>query len=915
MGFLLSFPRVIAGRLLFCLAALITGAADGQQPGSYLYLDGLVVDPSGARVPHAAVSVLGPSVHVDTETNDVGEFSVPLHDGDYEVIVDATGFRRIKTEVGHSQLESRRRINIHLAIATKDEKIDVDRDGSSTASGDNQSATVLSARELMSLSGDEGTFQKELLALAGGAGGVPNIYVDGFSGSKIPPRSSILSVRISHDPYSAQYDALGFGRIEVETKAGGAKLHGAVGVSGTQQALNGQDPFTPTPQPTYYVLNTDANLSGPIDHKSTFFVSGVYNDQQNNASVNALIPTLYSAAVPAPQSTASATARGDRQFSQRNMLSARYQFDRVSLTNGGVGQLVLPSQGHASTATTQTLQLSQQSIVNARTVNQVRFEYIRSRLDQHPEQTATGPCTSPLTPSCTVIVQGSFSGGGDPAGALNDHRDHLEAEDFLSLELHSHFVRAGIRYRWTRESNTSAAAFNGQFVFTSLTNYSAGQPSQFNLTTGDARASAATGDLGIYGEDEWKVRKDLTLNYGLRLESQTGIADHVDSAPRIGLAWAPRHGQAKTPILTLRGGAGVFFDRFPVENLLTTEHENGIREQSGYVTDATTLHQIYKYGFTAATLTSAQAMIYRVDPHLKVAHDVIGTLSAERRLGHYGSVTATYLWARGVHQYLSENANAPLPGTGVRPFGGTTNIYQFASAGIEKDQAGLVSWRLTPVPRLVIYGLYDAQDKKGSAQSSTTFASNSYNIGQDFGRQSAGRRQMLYSGALVTLPWGLSATGYFSWLSVQPFDITTGTDLNGDTLYNDRPSFATSASPTASVVATRWGTFNTNPLAGETIIPVNYGTAPGLFYLSTSITRAFTLGSHLEGTGKTAKRTGGVQLNFTVEADNLTNNVNAAPPVGVLNSSLFGKSLAQDPTFAATSAANRILFLRTNFSF
>jgi hypothetical protein len=522
-----------------------------------------------------------------------------------------------------------------------------------------------------------------------------------------------------------------------------------------------------------------------------------------------------------------------------------------------------------------------------------------------------------------VIVQGSFNGGGDPQGVLNDHRDHLQGEDSLSLDLRSHFLRTGVRYRWTRESNTSTAAFNGQFIFSSLADYTAAQPqpSQFNLTVGDPRASAATGDLGVYIEDEWKVRKDLTLDYGLRLESQSAIDDHLNAAPRFGIAWAPHRGRARTPILTLRGGAGVFFDRFQVDNLLTTEHENGIREQSGYITDPATLKVIYACGFTAPTcaspvpLTSAQPMIYRVDPNLKVAHDDIATLSAERRLGHYGTVGATYLWARGVHQYLSENANAPQPGTGLRPFGGNTNVYQFASPGIEKDQVGELTWRLTPTPKLMIYGLYVAQSRQGSAQGATVFASNSYNVGQDFGRLPAGRRQQLFSGAILTLPWGLSASEYFSWQSGVPFNITTGTDLNGDTLFNDRPSFATSASPAASVVVTRYGTFNTTPVAGEAIIPINYGTAPGLLYLSTSLTRAFTLGGHTTGTGKSAKHEGGVQLSFTVEANNLTNNVNAAPPVGVLNSTLFGKSLAQDPTFAATSAANRILFLRTNLSF
>lgn len=906
---------MVAGCRTASLVFLLCSVASGQQIANTFRLSGEVTDPSGARVPHAAIAILGPSVHINSETDDVGTFAIPLADGSYQLIIEAAGFRRIRAEVSRERLESGQPLAIHLAIATRDEHIIVDDEGVDSTSASDQSAVVLQARDLMALSADEGTFQKQLLAFAGGLSGTADIYVDGFKVDKIPPKSSILNVHINRDPYSARYDSLGFGRIEIETKAGGQKLHGSAGIAGTQQSLNARDPFTPEPQPPYYVLNLDGNLSGPMDRKSTFFAGGVYNDQQNNASVNALTPTLFSMAVPNPQTTGSATVRADRQFSQRNLMNVRYQLDRVALSNGGVGQLVLPSQGFASTSTTQTFQLSHEAIPNARVVNQLRLAYGRTRLDQRPEQTATGPCTGPQIASCSVIVQGSFYGGGDPTGVLDDHREHIEAEDFVSIDWRSHFLRAGMRYRWLREANTSTSAFNGLFVFPSIASYTAAQPSQFNLTVGDPTASASTTDLAFYVEDEWRARKDLTLNYGLRFETQTAIPDHFDPAPRFGIAWAPHRGQAKSPLFTLRGGGGLFYDRFQVDNLLTAQHENGVREQSGFVTDPATLHQLYTAGFTSAAIASGAPMVYRVDPNLKSAYDVIANVGLDRRLGRFGSISSSYMWGRGVHQDLSENANAPNPATGLRPLGGTTNVYQFSSNGIEKDQVGLLSWRLTPTPRVTLYGLYIAQDKRSTAQGATVFTSNLYNLSQDFGRIPSARRQQLFSGALLTLPAGFSLNGYFSWQAGAPFNITTGTDLNGDTIYNDRPSFATSASPAASVVATHWGTFNTTPLPGETIIPINYGTAPGLLYLSTSLSRAFTLGGHLVGTGAAAKREGGVQLNFTVEADNLTNNVNAGPPDGVLSSTLFGKSLAQDPTFAATSAANRILLLRTNFTF
>ena len=72
--------------------------------------------------------------------------------------------------------------------------------------------------------------QSELEALAGPSAG-PNggqIYVDGFTAGQLPPKADILEIRINQNPFSAEYDKLGYGRIEITTRPGSSQFHGQV---------------------------------------------------------------------------------------------------------------------------------------------------------------------------------------------------------------------------------------------------------------------------------------------------------------------------------------------------------------------------------------------------------------------------------------------------------------------------------------------------------------------------------------------------------------------------------------------------------------------------------------------------------------------------------------------------------------
>ncbi|MGI4756485.1 MAG: carboxypeptidase regulatory-like domain-containing protein [Janthinobacterium lividum] len=878
-------------------------------------LSGSVVDPSGALVPGAAVHLVATgqsasSSHpADSVTDAGGHFTIPLDPGTYTITIVADGFDPLIQTVQASNRPLT--VQFRLLIATTSTQLEVrSNEDASTAASDNRSALVFKGEQLDTLSSNDSTLQQQVQAMSGGSG---SLYVDGFSGGRFPPKDTIREIRINQNPFSTQYEDLGYGRIEILTKPGSNKLHGNAFSSGSTKAFNSLNPYTGA-EPPYFLLSTRGDLNGAIGKATSFFVSGERNDQHNNAVVNAFNPdgTPLSVAVPAPVTDYTLSGRMDRQLGRNNTLIGRYEYNKSIISNSGVGLLVLPSEGTTNSTTTQTLQLGNTQVIGPNLLSETRFQYVRSSLEQTPNSTAP-----------TLIVQGSFSGGGSPSQSLVDKQDRFEFQEYLSLARGSHFLRFGARYRLLRESNVSTANYNGQYTFASLTAYQAGTPSLFSLTAGQSQASLLNGDLAAYLDDEWKLRKNLTANLGFRLESQTSIPDGVNPAPRAGISWAVGQTEKHQPFVTLRANAGIFYQRFAATNLITATRQNGISQQSYFINNPA----FYPTIPNPAQLTSTPATPYSVSPHLRVAAENIASLSVERSLGKLGSVTATYYAVRGTHQYNSNNVNAPVT-DGSRPLGRAGDVYEFASDGVEKAQSFALNTNLQLTKRLSVFVFYGARRQHNDTFGATSFPSQPYNVSGDYGpsglsMQPVGNR--LFANASLKLPLHFSADSFVGAFSRSRFNITTGTDRNGDTQYNDRPAFATNPGPTSLIYRTAYGTFDAVPQPGEALIPYNYAAGPRTVFTAARVNRDFKFGPRPETpkVASTDAKSGPVpppaeprySLSFALEAVNALNNTNPGTPVGVLTSPYFGRSISSNSVFGLTSAANRVVFLSTSFHF
>jgi len=240
----------------------------------------------------------------------------------------------------------------------------------------------------------------------------------------------------------------------------------------------------------------------------------------------------------------------------------------------------------------------------------------------------------------------------------------------------------------------------------------------------------------------------------------------------------------------------------------------------------------------------------------------------------------------------------------------------------------------------------------GGGVSNPQFISNSYDPMADWGRASFDVRNRLFLGGTISLPYALRLSPFILANSGTPFDIIVGQDLNGDSIFNDRPAVASTAGAGGRVIPTAYGTFATVPLPGQTIVPINYGSGPALFTLNLRLSKTFGLGPKLEGRagaggaggpggpggphshgggglggrGLTGGGGGGpfifggetdrkYNLTFSVSARNLLNNVNYGVPIGNLDSPSFGTSNSLAPPPFSSGSANRRIDLQMLFSF
>jgi hypothetical protein len=892
---------------IFLFIALST---TGELLAQSCTVNGTVLDPSGAAIVGADVE-LQAAREEHTTTGQHGSFAFPCAGNEpYQITVHAEGF-------AESQLRGKGPANltVHLRIADVHTDIEVGENGGVSVDADHGAGThTLTAQDLQGMADDPDDFKRQLQVLAATSGGAPGqaiITVDGFQNSStLPPKSSIASIRVNPDMFSAEYDKPPYqgGRVEIFTKPGRDSLHGALFFTDSDSSVNATDPFalssTPAGKRRY-----GFEFGGPIrKQKSDFFLALERRDIHEFNVVNAVVlnsqgdETTANENVSAPQRLWIGSVRTDWQLNPKNMLAATYSANLNDSDNVGSGGLALAEAGYNSTVSEQNLRLTDIFTLSPTLLHETHIGF-----------TWKNTSDVPVSSAASLQVAGAFTGGGATAGHLQNRERDLEVDDDVMWSHHKHQVKMGVASLGILVHDYDPDTFNGAFVFggglaptldnsgqqiaiSGLEQYRrtllalpGGVPTTYNVTQGTPLVPFAQWRVALFAQDQWSVRPNLSLALGLRYALQTSPASFGNLVPRIGLAWSPDHKQRW--VIHVRGG---LFSS-PVTPDVTTEayRLNGLRQ---------TQTLLYSPSFTEplvpAPSTIAVATTRQFAANLGQTWSFQSQLGVERELPQHWHVQANLFDAQAWDTLRSRNINAPLvsnnttnPLLAPRPIAPGKNIFQFEQSGHLHGQVVFVGADQHSYKRFGIFVGYLYFNLKTDADSATLFPQSSYSNSGETARASWESTHRLFAIGQLNLPEKLSFTSQFDASSGDPYNVVTGMDNNGDGVFNDRPSLA--AQQGTGTYQTPFGLLNTTGINGS--LARNAGTMPTLIHLDTNLSRTFELHSH----GLAADRHQSVTLN--ARSANLLNHTNVTTVGSVVGSPTFAQPLAAE-------AARRVEF-------
>lgn len=744
-------------------------------------LHGSVVDSTGAGISGADVRLQKSSGDLvsESQTDAKGDFTFAnIWTGNFVLTVPAYSGFAAKTISIHLN-DNLNGIKVTLAAEVIEQQISVNNDQvlstEASANQDVVSTTGDQLRKLPVFDQDYIAALTPFLDAASGASGGTTIIVDGVEmKSAGVSASAIQEVRVNSDPYAAEYNRPGRGRIEIITKPGSPLFHGEANFIFRDAVFNAKNYFSPVRPPEARRIY-EGHLSGPIGHggHTSFIVSAGHRTQNTAAVVNAIGPNGHiNENVLTPNTNSQYSIRVSHDFSSKHRLSVGYNFEGSNSINAGVGGITLPEAGYNSNGREDDLIFNDRIIVTPNLINQLMVT-----LEKDEDVTAS------VTNAQSIQVSGSFIGGGAQANvARTENTIHIN--EIVTWSHKQHYIRFGVQLpQFSRRAVDDHSNRLGTYKFASLANYNANTPYVFTAQQGTGRGIYWINEFGSFLQDQIKLTPRLQLALGLRYDWQTFIPDHNNLAPRVSLAYGP--GKGKT---ILRTGIGVFYDRTGGDFPATVVLHDGV-----------ILHSIQIQNPTYPTIDpfpiNYPTNLVRFASDVRTPYSFQYSAGVERQIHKSATVTAAYRGQVGVKTYRSRDANAPIlpPNPDLnadypRPNPAYGQIQQIESGGRTLLNAFDLAFRGQAGRWFSGQAQYTLSLFENNTGGINSFPQDQYHPNAEWGRDSRDRLQAFnLMGNINPDHWlslGVNATLY----SGTPYNETTGDDYYHTGLGNARPA-------------------------------------------------------------------------------------------------------------------------------
>ena len=894
------------------LAALTFSHASAQTACRGTAVVGTVRDSTLALIPGATITLDG---NQSEESGSDGSFHfVCVAIGSHHLTAAAQGFA-----AGTLSLSTPH--NGPVAFTLKPEAVeiqmDVDADNGAAASTNSSGPSqTISGKRLQSLADDPDDLLRELQQMAATAGGSPSsatINIDGFQGgdgnTTLPPKSSIAYIKVNPDLFSAEYrqPPFGGGHIEIYTKPGQAAFHGALFVTNGSPFENARDPFS-TSKAALGKQRYGFELNGPILKKgSNFTMTLEHRSIDNFAVVNAINVDAAGDQsnilqnVATPQRLWVGTARTDWQLGPKNTFIASFSANVNHHSNVGVGGTSLADTGYDSETYDHTLRITDVTTVSAKLMHEARLSI------EWDGETDTPASTAPQ-----VEVAGAFTSGGSTLGPQRLREVDLEGDDDAILSTAKHLMKFGFQSEVLDEHKRLTTYFNGAYNFgggtapvldannqpiagqtetitgvqqhqRALNGYAGGSPTDFSNVAGNPEVDLVQLRLAVFFQDDWKLRPNLHINYGIRYFTQSDPKVIDSLTPRLGVSWSPD----KKATWNIHGHAGLFSGRFYAKTYAEVLRMDGVQRVTSTLYNPT--------AYCPSGITSSCTPFANTTPIQSVrtvASDFPNSFAAIENIGfthsfpHGWNLSGDYYIAQLWHDTRTENVNSPLDGspTGRRPGTPNLNVLQLQASGRgygNVEFGGVEQHSLKHLQLFVGAVRVQLVDDTDNSEFFTPQTTGS-NAGE-YSRRTGNGLWNVFGNAMLTLPAKLQLSGNLNASGDAPYNITTGFDNNGDGNFNDRPQYATPGTPGA--ISTPYGLLVASGGTGS--LPRNKGVMPWTYYVDTNLQRAFKL-------TRDPKAEHQQTLTANIRSSNVLNHTNVTSVGGVLGSPLFGVPYAAD---------------------